>query len=66
MNSDDAINCWQGWWIWPSENIIDWKHIMTSDEKVTVIAIYNSYNERHSTFKSMMLRVTDWDDNNLL
>ena len=66
LNSDDAINCWQGWWIWPSENIIDWKHIMTSDEKVTVIAIYNSYNERHSTFKSMMLRVTDWDDNNLL
>ena len=37
---------------------------MTSDEKVTVIEIYNSYNERPSTFKSMMLRVTDWDDNN--
>ena len=64
MNSDDAINCWQGWWIWPSENIIDWKHIMTSDEKVTVIEIYNSYSERLSTFKSMVLRVTDWDDNN--
>ena len=37
---------------------------MTSEEKVTVIEIYNSYKERPSTFKSMMLRVTDWDDNN--
>ena len=36
--------------------------MMTSDEKVTVIEIYNCYNERPFTFKSMMLRETGGDD----